>query len=210
MEYLHKNSAFWFHIQSKNSLLFHGKNRIKYCIKSNVNNNASIGVVFIGTIMGYASPAGAILTSNSTDSGLYLTNMQNSWFTSVSNVGAMIGCPFAGFSINILGRRGTIIYAVIPALIGWIFIVFAQNFEMLVIGRLITGTSCSLISLAVPTYIAEFSSPPYSRNFLPNNASSIGNSSLPTFWELFAQQFPLDCCDLRNRALHLFIAYDSQ
>ncbi|KAB7502369.1 Facilitated trehalose transporter Tret1 [Armadillidium nasatum] len=30
---------------------------------------------------------------------------------------------------------------------------------MLVIGRLITGTSCSLISLAVPTYIAEFSSP---------------------------------------------------
>ncbi|KAB7501270.1 Sugar transporter ERD6-like 6, partial [Armadillidium nasatum] len=109
--------------------------------------------------MGYASPAGAILTSNSTDSGLYLTNMQNSWFTSVSNVGAMIGCPFAGFSINILGRRGTIIYAVIPALIGWIFIVFAQNFEMLVIGRLITGTSCSLISLAVPTYIAEFSSP---------------------------------------------------
>ncbi|KAB7493670.1 Facilitated trehalose transporter Tret1 [Armadillidium nasatum] len=30
---------------------------------------------------------------------------------------------------------------------------------MLVIGRLMTGTYCSLISLAVPTYIAEFSSP---------------------------------------------------
>ncbi|RXG57652.1 Facilitated trehalose transporter Tret1 [Armadillidium vulgare] len=71
----------------------------------------------------------------------------------------MIGCPIAGFSINVLGRRGTIIYSAIPVLIGWILIVFAQSFEMLVIGRLITGTYCSLISLAVPTYIAEFSSP---------------------------------------------------
>ncbi|RXG60760.1 Solute carrier family 2, facilitated glucose transporter member 4 [Armadillidium vulgare] len=117
------------------------------------------GIAAMGSILGYSSPAGAILTSNSTESSLHLTSLQNSWLSSVCNIGAMIGCPIAGFSIYYLGRRGTIIYSTIPLLIGWIIIVFAQNFEMLVIGRFITGIYCSLISTAVPTYVSEYSSP---------------------------------------------------
>ncbi|RXG59940.1 Sugar transporter ERD6-like 6 [Armadillidium vulgare] len=126
---------------------------------TNIFFKATTGVAAMGSIMGYSSPAGAILTRNSTDSSLYLTTIQNSWFSSMSNFGAMIGCPIAGFSIYFLGRRGTIIYSTIPLLIGWIIIMFAQNFEMLVIGRFITGIYCSLISTAVPTYTAEYSSP---------------------------------------------------
>ncbi|KAL7644376.1 UNVERIFIED_CONTAM: hypothetical protein RMT77_005206 [Armadillidium vulgare] len=121
--------------------------------------SATTGIAAMGSIMGYSSPAGAILTSNSTNSSLYLTTIQNSWFSSMSNFGAMIGCPIAGFSLYFFGRRGTIIYSTIPLVIGWIIIMFSQNFEMLVIGRFITGIYCSLISTAVPTYTAEYSSP---------------------------------------------------
>ncbi|RXG61007.1 Facilitated trehalose transporter Tret1 [Armadillidium vulgare] len=108
---------------------------------------------------GFSSPAGVILTSNSTDTGLHLTEFENGWFSSISNLGSLAGCPLAGFCINYFGRRGTIIYGVIPVLIGWIFNPAAQNFAMLLVGRIITGVYCSLVSLTVPTYIAEFSSP---------------------------------------------------
>ncbi|KAB7497332.1 Facilitated trehalose transporter Tret1, partial [Armadillidium nasatum] len=120
---------------------------------------ATVGAMGLGCILGFASPAGVILTSNSTDSSIHITDSQNSWFSSISNLGALAGCPLAGFCINYLGRRGTIIYATIPVLIGWILIAAAQNFAMLIIGRIITGFYCSLISLSVPTYVAEFSSP---------------------------------------------------
>ncbi|RXG62312.1 Facilitated trehalose transporter Tret1, partial [Armadillidium vulgare] len=119
----------------------------------------TIGAMTQGTIFGYSSPAGVILTNNSTNTGLHLTDFQNGWFSSISNFGSLIGCPLAGYCLNYFGRRGTIIYAVIPVLIGWMLIAVAQNFEMLLVGRIITGVYCSLISLAIPTYIAEFSSP---------------------------------------------------
>ncbi|KAB7497330.1 hypothetical protein Anas_10011, partial [Armadillidium nasatum] len=113
----------------------------------------------VGAIMGYSSPAGILLTSNSTNSTLYLTSSQNSWFSSISNLGAMVGCPLAGICINYFGRRGTIMYAVVPVSIGWILIAAGQNFAMLLVGRFITGLYCSLVSLAIPTYVAEFASP---------------------------------------------------
>ncbi|RXG57691.1 hypothetical protein Avbf_12488 [Armadillidium vulgare] len=83
---------------------------------------ATIGAMTQGTIFGYSSPAGVILTNNSTNTGLHLTDFQNGWFSSISNFGSLIGCPLAGFCLNYFGRRGTIIYAVIPVLIGWMLI----------------------------------------------------------------------------------------
>ncbi|KAB7497329.1 hypothetical protein Anas_10010, partial [Armadillidium nasatum] len=82
----------------------------------------TIGAMTQGTIFGYSSPAGVILTNNSTNTGLHLTDLQNGWFSSISNFGSLIGCPLAGYCLNYFGRRGTIIYAVIPVLIGWILI----------------------------------------------------------------------------------------
>ncbi|KAB7498627.1 Facilitated trehalose transporter Tret1, partial [Armadillidium nasatum] len=160
---------------------------------------ATIGALALGNILGYSSPAGLILTSNNTDSSIHLNRFQNGWFSSVSNLGSAIGCPLAGFAMDYFGRRGTLIYSIVPVLVGWILIrdsyiyivrhpisillctntshkhallfwfgfhckkdektkVAAQNFAMLVIGRLITGIYGSFVSLTVNTYVAEFSS----------------------------------------------------
>ncbi|KAL7644382.1 UNVERIFIED_CONTAM: hypothetical protein RMT77_005212 [Armadillidium vulgare] len=121
---------------------------------------ATLGAMAMGAVLGYTSPVGPILTSNSTDIIMDpLTPDQNSWFSSVVNLGALAGCPLAGFCINYFGRRTTIIFSVIPVFIGWVLIISAQNFPMLIVGRLFSGIYCSIISLSVPTYVAEFASP---------------------------------------------------
>ncbi|KAB7497525.1 Solute carrier family 2, facilitated glucose transporter member 6, partial [Armadillidium nasatum] len=129
---------------------------------NNYFHSAHIGSIGCGAMMGYASPAGAILTSshNGTNSSdIFLTFEQNSWFSSISNLGAVIGCPLAGVSLKYLGRRGTIIYAGIPTTIGWILIAAAPNFTVLLIGRVISGLYLGIFMLTVSTFTGEYSSP---------------------------------------------------
>ncbi|KAB7497524.1 Facilitated trehalose transporter Tret1 [Armadillidium nasatum] len=120
---------------------------------------ANIGSMGVGSIMGYASPAGAYLTNNSTDKNdLYITSSENSWFSSLSNLGASIGCILAGFCLRYFGRRGTILYSSIIPTIGWILLISAPNYLLLVTGRVITGLYCGIHTVAASTFIGEFSS----------------------------------------------------
>ena len=77
-----------------------------------------MGGVSLGTVIGYSSPAGAILT-NYTDPALNLTDFENSWFTSSINLGALSGGPVAGMAINAVGRRGAMLCSIVPWLLGW-------------------------------------------------------------------------------------------
>lgn len=76
----------------------------------------------IGTVIGYSSPAGAMLMDNTFDDFLHLTKDQNSWFSSIMNVGALAGGPVGGVLLNKLGRRGTMMASVVPFIVGWIVI----------------------------------------------------------------------------------------
>ncbi|KAL7644379.1 UNVERIFIED_CONTAM: hypothetical protein RMT77_005209 [Armadillidium vulgare] len=120
---------------------------------------ASLMSFGMGSIVGYSSPVGIFLTRNAADSSVHLTSLQNSWFASVYNIGALAGSPLAGICIEMFGRKGTILISSIPFIAGWALIVAAQNFSMIIIGRILTGVYCSLISISVPIYIGEFSSP---------------------------------------------------
>lgn len=48
---------------------------------------------------------------------------------------------------------------VVPFVLGWLLISFAQNVAMLYIGRIISGLACGAISLATPVYISEIAPP---------------------------------------------------
>lgn len=120
--------------------------------------SATLGGFAMGTVLGYSSPAGAQLIDSTFDDALHLTKEQNSWFSSIMNVGALIGGPLGGLCINKLGRRGTMMASIVPFLAGWLMILFAQNFAMLLVGRVLTGLCCGITSVAVPTYIAEYAS----------------------------------------------------
>lgn len=78
---------------------------------------ATTGALCFGTALGYSSPAGILLTSNSTDSSLQLTTVENSWFSSSVNLGALVGGPIGGLCVNAIGRRGTML-ALFPFFFG--------------------------------------------------------------------------------------------
>ena len=65
-------------------------------------------------------------------------------------LGAIFGGPVGGWAIDRLGRKGTIMFCVIPFELGWLLLAYAQNRGMLYAGRIITGLACGIISLAVP------------------------------------------------------------
>lgn len=50
-----------------------------------------------------------------------------------------VGAIAGGFIMDSIGRLNTVKLAAIPGVCGWTLIAIATNFEMLIIGRLLTG-----------------------------------------------------------------------
>ena len=76
----------------------------------------------MGANLGYTSPAGPQLT-NATESGeLELTKDGNDLFVSIFNIGALFGGPIGGIVMNIIGRKKTMLFSVVPFLTAWALI----------------------------------------------------------------------------------------
>ncbi|OAA58074.1 MFS quinate transporter QutD [Niveomyces insectorum RCEF 264] len=87
-------------------------------------------------------------------------NDVSSNLTSIYSAGGFFGALFMFFSLELLGRRMTIIISDVTFLVGAIMCTAAKN-ELGVIyaGRLLTGLGVGGISAASPLYIAELSPP---------------------------------------------------
>ncbi|KAK9136341.1 hypothetical protein Syun_015671 [Stephania yunnanensis] len=57
------------------------------------------------------------------------------------------------------GRKGSLMIASIPNIIGWLAISFAHDYSFLYMGRLLEGFGVGVISYTVPIYIAEIAPP---------------------------------------------------
>ena len=76
--------------------------------------------------------------------------MSSFYLQSLVTIGAILGSPVGGWAIDKFGRKSTIMLCVVPFVLGWLLISFAQNIPMLYSGRIITGMGCGAVSLAVP------------------------------------------------------------
>ncbi|CAI9777839.1 unnamed protein product [Fraxinus pennsylvanica] len=148
--FLHTGS--WYRMGSRQSSIMGSGQAIR---DSSISVLACVLIVALGPIQfgftcGYSSPTQSAITKD-----LKLTVSQFSLFGSLANVGAMVGAIASGQIAEYIGRKGSLMIAAIPNIIGWLAISFARDISFLYMGRLLEGFGVGIISYTVPVYIAE-------------------------------------------------------
>ncbi|XP_044469109.1 sugar transporter ERD6-like 6 isoform X2 [Mangifera indica] len=151
--FLHTGS--WYKMGSRQSsmmsssaqILRDGSISVVFCVMI-----VALGPIQFGFTCGYSSPTQAGIIND-----LNLSISEFSVFGSLANVGAMVGAIASGQIAEYIGRKGSLMIAAIPNIIGWLAISFAKDSSFLFMGRLLEGFGVGVISYTVPVYIAEIS-----------------------------------------------------
>ncbi|KAH9711383.1 Sugar transporter ERD6-like 6 [Citrus sinensis] len=149
--FLHTGS--WYKMGSRQSsimsssaqMLRDGSVSVVFCVLV-----VALGPIQFGFTCGYSSPTQAEIISD-----LKLTISEFSIFGSLANVGAMVGAIASGQIAEYIGRKGSLMIAAVPNIIGWLIISFSKDSSFLFMGRLLEGFGVGVISYTVPVYIAE-------------------------------------------------------
>lgn len=105
-----------------------------------------------GASFGWASPARSQLESDSNN--FPVSPMEFGWIASILNLGSAVSCLLIGAVMERFGRKNAMLLFIIPIFLGWILVIFAQNFAMILLGRLLLGTGGAYF-ISCPQYTTE-------------------------------------------------------
>lgn len=112
--------------------------------------------VIDSVLVGYnSSLMGSLNVMPSYSSYFSLTTATRSLNTAISYTGGAFASLFSGFIVDWRGRRETIFWAALIALIGGVIQGSAQNIGMFIAGRFIVGMGMAFAQTAAPTLVAE-------------------------------------------------------
>ncbi|KFB38860.1 AGAP001027-PA-like protein [Anopheles sinensis] len=119
---------------------------------------ASGGALAAGTFLGWTAPTDKPLTVQM-EYGFPISSEAFSWIGSISNLGAAVMCFPIGYMMKLIGRKWSMLAMVLPLVLGWLLIIFAENVAMMMVGRFFLGVGGGAFCVAAPTYTAEIAQP---------------------------------------------------
>lgn len=114
---------------------------------------SAMGAFSIGAGLGWSGPLGTRLDQLN----FPLNTNEFGWIASILTLGCSISCIPIGFLMDRFGRKWSMISLSVPFLVGWCLVIWAQNFTMLLIGRLLIGIAGGAFCISAPQYSAEIS-----------------------------------------------------
>lgn len=104
--------------------------------------------------------------SSSVSAQLLLPDFILAFFSSVINLGALIGSLFVGPLLTFKGRRATLRFSTLPALLGWFMIYSSKGLSppseptnglitLLLLGRILTGVAAGMLLATASVFLVE-------------------------------------------------------
>lgn len=122
----------------------------------------NIGALSLGIGFGWSSPVQSQLQFQDDGSCTHkfcVSNSEFAWIVSFMAIGAATMSSFAGQLMKRIGRKFSLFVYIVPVLLGWICIAWAENTTWIYIGRLLVGCSGGAVTVIIPVYVAEISQP---------------------------------------------------
>ncbi|KAH7961309.1 hypothetical protein HPB52_007643 [Rhipicephalus sanguineus] len=124
--------------------------------------SAWTGSFCMGITLGYTSPATDSLSTSTGENADDLRSVSYSaWFGFLLPVGAVFGSVASAYVCQHMGRRFALLLSALIFMLGYATLFAASWSTLILCGRFLTGLATGMVSLCVPTYIAEVTLPAY-------------------------------------------------
>lgn len=84
-----------------------------------------------------------------------ISEAQFDWVASIITLGAAISCLPVGYLMKKFGRKTTMLGLILPFMVGWLMVILAKSFPVLLIGRFVIGLAGGAFCVSAPQYSAE-------------------------------------------------------
>ncbi|ODM88818.1 Facilitated trehalose transporter Tret1-2 [Orchesella cincta] len=138
-----------------------------------------IACVEVGTVLTWTSPALPDLEKRNTFGGLTIS--EKSWIASAVTFGAIFSGPLAGYILDRVGRRKSMVFLSFPLIIGWVLIAFSPSVVFMSIGRFLTGIAIGGYILVCNVYLAEISEQRIRGTIMTGTCIALGGGMLLTY-----------------------------
>lgn len=120
--------------------------------------SGNLGMLSAGLFIGWASPSLPFLLHGDNAGYPVRLNLEEvSWVTSLLTLGAATGCVTSALMVNVIGRKNTMLFTILPSVIAWLLIAFATSPWELYISRFTSGLGMGIAYAATPMYLGEIS-----------------------------------------------------
>ncbi|KAH8658116.1 D-xylose-proton symporter [Xylariales sp. PMI_506] len=150
---------------------------------------ASLGGFLFGYDQGVVSEVLTMESFGARFPRIYSDSNYKGWFVSTLLLAAWFGSLVNGALADRFGRKGSMLMAVVVFVIGSSFQAGASNVDMLFAGRAVAGLAIGMLTMIVPMYMSEVSTPDIRGTLVVLQQLSITLGILVSYWLEYGTQF---------------------